>query len=150
MTTTHYKTLDWPTVREHVLRLASIVSSSGFAPSILVAVARGGWVPTRMLSDALGVKRIASIGLAYTDSSRKQLDTYSMPTPISSADRILLIEDVLESGKSLQLAQNKLQALGAEVKTAALYTTLKTEFSPDFSLEVLLSPPTFPWEMKDI
>ncbi len=113
---------------------------------MLVAVARGGWIPTRFLSDALRVSRIASIGMSYQDAERTRLVAYSLPSIDEGRERILLIEDFLESGKSLAAARELLSPTAMEIHTAALFYSPTTIVIPDFSLGVLSSPPTFPWE----
>ncbi len=131
--------------REHCDALARKISEAGYEPTQLVALARGGWVPTRMLSDSLGVKKIQSVGITYTYSERTILDAYSLPEPFPSGEVLLLIEDCLESGKSLERAV-EIFSSGNTVKTASLFVTPKTRFSSDFNLGVRDEPPIFPWE----
>ncbi|MGD9650176.1 MAG: phosphoribosyltransferase [Dongiaceae bacterium] len=140
------KVLTWDDYLGALRQLAEKITAQNFHPDMLVAVARGGWIPTRFLSDLLKVKKIASIGMAYQDASRQKLITYSFPDPIQAGQRILLIEDCLESGKSLIAASDQLRAEGAKLKTAALYYTSHSHIVPDFSLGSVLAVPKFPWE----
>lgn len=142
------KSLDWDAFYSAVQNLAEKVKKSGFRPSILIAVARGGWIPVRFLSDSMGIKKIASVGLTYRDKDRKELELYSFPEPIDQNSSVLLVEDCLESGNSLFHAKVILQQRGATIKTASLFTTAKTTEDPDFFLERLDLPPRFPWEKK--
>jgi hypoxanthine phosphoribosyltransferase len=103
-------------------------------------------VPTRLLSDILDVKRIASIGLTYTDSRRTRLGSYSLPQPIDRGHVLLLIEDVLETGASLVHARNILADMGAAVRTASLWYRAKSIIVPDFSLGLRDDQLSFPWE----
>jgi len=59
---------------------------------------------------------------------------------------ILLVEDMLETGKSLVVAKKYLESKGASVKTACLYTMPQTEIAPDFSLHEVQEVQKFPWE----
>jgi hypoxanthine phosphoribosyltransferase len=138
--------MQWPEFHSDLEKLAASIRAAQFMPDMVVAVARGGWIPTRFLSDLLGVKRIASIGLAYADAARSQLVAYSLPEPIEPKQKILLVEDCLESGRTLLEAKNILTARGAEIRTAALYTIANTGFNPDFAVRRYDSPPPMPWE----
>jgi len=126
--------------------LAKAIEAAGFQPQLLVGLARGGWIPTRLLSGALGVKEIVSIGMKYTDAARTVLATYSTPAPMPSNQRLLLIEDCLESGLSMAIARDILISAGNSVKTAALFVTSGTIHLPDFYNRPLNVAPRFPWE----
>jgi len=138
--------LSWNDFRSACIQLAATIRSSNFQPDILVAVARGGWIPTRYLSDILDVKKIASIGLMYSDAQRNTLVTYSIPDPITKGADLLLIEDFLETGVSLINARDILNKLGANVRTASLYYQAGTAILPDYSIGSIDSKLVFPWE----
>jgi hypoxanthine phosphoribosyltransferase len=115
----------------------------------LVGVSRGGWVPTRLLSSLLSVKRLYSIGLQYTDEARAKLVCYDDPAPfLESAATVIVIEDCLETGNALRYAKEYLSAKGLKVYTAAFFITRKTIFIPDFYVSRLDQPPVFPWEIS--
>ena len=145
---THFETssMNFPEILTHTATLARKITISGFQPDSLVGLARGGWIPTRLLSDALGVKEILSIGMRYTDASRTSLVAYSLPAPLPTGKRLLLIEDCLESGRSLLEAKRILESAGNEVRTACLFITNDTSMEPDYFLVRLPAPPRFPWE----
>lgn len=126
-------------------KLANKIKNTGFRPDCIVGVARGGWIPSRVLSSNLGVKDLLSIGIKYTDESRTTLHPYSKPDPMPIGKHILLVEDCLESGKSLEAAVN-LFSQENTVKSASLFITINTIYKSDYYLDTLVSPPTFPWE----
>lgn len=139
--------MNFPDVVEQIEALGGQIGASAWRPDFLVGLARGGWIPTRLLSDVLGVKEILSLGLRYRDATRTTLIAYSLPEPMPSGKKLLLIEDCLESGKSLCEARRLLEAAGNEVRTACLYITDTTQTRPDYFLEQRPTPPTFPWEI---
>jgi len=59
---------------------------------------------------------------------------------------ILLVEDMLETGKSMIAAKEYLEERGVEVKTTCLYTMPQSEIKPDFSLKEVTAVVPFPWE----
>ena len=139
--------LSWKQFATDVAALASKILVSDFDPQMIVAVARGGWIPTRYLSSLLNVKEITSIGLRYVDQERRSLENYSFPQPIATGMNILLVEDMLESAKSLAKAKELFEAKGARVKTAALYFSSHAVIIPDFSLGERKNAIKFPWEV---
>lgn len=48
------KLVGWGDVQALTRELALRLAGDGYAPDILVAIGRGGWVPGRLLSDFLG------------------------------------------------------------------------------------------------
>ncbi|MDR5878795.1 phosphoribosyltransferase family protein [Caballeronia sp. LZ032] len=138
--------MDFSEVLGLVKSLANRISASGFRPDYLVGLARGGWIPTRLLSDELGVKEILSVGLRYADTNRTTLVAYSLPSPMPNGKKLLLIEDCLESGRSLVEAKRLLEREKNFVQTASIFITDRTLERPDFFVHHLQLPPSFPWE----
>ena len=138
--------LSWEEVLKLSDTLANKIKISGFEPQLLVALARGGWIPARLLSDRLGVKRLVSIGLAYEDAARTKLVPYSLPGEPTKGQKILLIEDRLESGRSLKRAAEILLEQGAIVKTACYFFRQDSVVEPDYYETQTDSDIIFPWE----
>ena len=113
---------------------------------MLIGLARGGWIPTRLLSDRLNVKEIASIGIGYEDEARTKLKAYALPGLARTGLKVLLIEDRLESGKSLRKAFEILCEQGAAVKTAAYFSRTDSVMTPDYCLCQTNDDIIFPWE----
>ncbi len=144
------KIMNWNEYVEQINKLGKIINESNFKPDIIVAIARGGWIPTRFLSDVLQVKDLGSIGIKYKDSSRTELITYSKPSMLENYKKILLVEDMLESGKSIKWASEYYRDLGYEIKTACMFILEETKFMPDYYLNKIEDKIQFPWENKNI
>ena len=136
----------WEAVEGLNVSLASQINEAELAPNLIVAVARGGFVPARLLASALEIRRLTSIGISYTGADRRERELYATPTPIRSTDRILLVEDALESGRSLVDARDLLNKHGASVWTVSYYYSAASLVVPDFSLGAVDQVPQFPWE----
>ncbi|MGY0218648.1 phosphoribosyltransferase [Endozoicomonadaceae bacterium StTr2] len=139
------KTINWNSCEKLVSTLANQVTTSRFMPDMLIAVTRGGWVPARLLARQLKIKPMASIGLSYRDTERKQLEAYSLPSGVSGK-RLLVIEDRLETGKSLIKAVELLQQQSADVCTACFYIRSDSLIKPDFYLGEDDQEIIFPWD----
>ena len=138
--------LTWEQFIVDIGEVAEKVRLDNFTPDIILAIARGGWIPTRFLSDCLNVKNIASIGIKYIDVDRTKLTTYSLPQIPDNLKRILIVEDILESGKSLEWAMKYYKDKGFDIKTASCYITACTSFLPNYYLCKIDMNTKFPWE----
>lgn len=138
--------LTWHDVEDVIVKLSNDIRSKGAQLNHIVAVSRGGLIPARLLSTHLGIKRLSSIGIMYLGPERATPEVYSRPEPIGSMDRILLIEDALETGRSLRDAFLLLTQLGARVSTAAIFQSSGAIFAPDFSVGIVDPLPQFPWD----
>lgn len=138
--------MEWKDFNESIKELGNLINNNGYKPDIIIALARGGWVPTRYLSDLLHTKNIGSIGIKYEDETRTKLITYSKPSIPIECKKILLVEDMLESGKSIKWAYEYYSNQGYDVKTACLFIMKNTEFISDFYIKTIDEKIRFPWE----
>jgi len=132
--------MNWDELQLEVKELAGKIE---YLPDVIVGIVRGGLVPARLLSSELRVKDMYALTVKKVGGERKV--TSDIIEDISGK-RILLVEDMLETGKSLIAAKEYLEKKGAEVKTACLYTMPISEIRPDFSLKEVTEIVPFPWE----
>jgi len=138
--------LSFTDIKEQAQELALMIMKSGFQPDYIVGVARGGWIPARLLSDTLNVKRLLSVGIKYSDDMREMLEIYAVPDPFPRNKNILLVEDCLESGKSLDQAAHLFLDKNPDTRTASFFITEGTSYFPNYYVKKLHSAPLFPWE----
>jgi hypoxanthine phosphoribosyltransferase len=129
-----------------VRHVSDRIAADGFKPDAIVAVARGGWIPARLFSKYLGVKKLFSCGMTYADATRVTTVTYQPVTLAPETRAILVVEDFLESGKSIKQVVDTLQAQGADARSACLGYLEKTLVMPTYSLGAMREVPIFPWD----
>lgn len=132
--------MNWEILEKEVRDLAQKIE---YTPDCVIGIVRGGLVPARLLSSYLGVKEMYCLTVKKTEEGRK------ITTEITgdlNGKNVLLVEDMLETGKSLLVAKEYLEAKGAEVKTTCLYTMSISEVVPDYSLRQVEEVAKFPWE----
>ena len=100
-------------------------------------------IPARLLSSELKVKDMYAVTVKKIANERKV--TSDILENLSGM-KALLVEDMLETGRSLVVAKEYLESKGADVKTACLYTVPISELKPDFSLREVPEVMQFPWE----
>ena len=130
--------------------LAQTIADDGYEPEIIIAVARGGLVAAGALSYALGVKLSDAINVEfYTDVHT------TLPDPIllepmldvaSISDRkLLVVDDVADSGRTMKLVLEILREQGAEVRSAVLYEKSVSVVKPDYTWRHTDEWIVFPW-----
>lgn len=132
--------MNWEILEQEIDRLKKIID---FQSDAIVGIVRGGIIPARLLSSRLGVKKMYCVSVEKIGEGRKVVTEI---TENITDKKILLVEDMLETGRSLKVAKEYLESKGATVKTACLYTMAVSEITPEYSLKQVDSIPKFPWE----
>lgn len=132
--------MKWSEFEAEINRLAEKID---FAANAIIGIARGGVIPAVLLSKRLKVKDMYVLKVRKEGNERRVIADILIDV---SNKKILVVEDMLESGKSLSIAKEFLEQKGAEVKTCCLYTMSITETRPDYSLREVEEVVHFPWE----
>jgi len=143
----------WERIYELLLDLSSKIRGAGFKPDIILGIARGGLLPTRILSDLLENPEIAHVkvelyvGVAET----KEEPVLTQPVSMSVKNKkVLVVDDVADTGKSLALVQEHLKEQGAtDVKAATIYYKPWSIVTPDWFELQTNQWIVFPWERKE-
>jgi hypoxanthine phosphoribosyltransferase len=142
--------LSWDDFGRAARELASAVRRSGFDPDLVVAIARGGLPLAGAISYALGTKMCGSINVEfYTDVDETLPEPVLLPpmldAPALAGKRVLLADDVSDSGRTLALVVDLLEGYGAEVRSVTLYTKPRTVHEPHYDWRKTDRWITFPW-----
>lgn len=133
--------ISWTEIESLCSRLAQQIRASGFQPEIIVAIGRGGWIPGRILSDLLGIMNLTGFKLEhYRGAHKAQRATIRYPlTADITGLRVLLVDDVSDSGDTFSVALQHVQSRGqaASIKTAVLHHKTVSKFTPDLYAEAL-------------
>ncbi|MFW6310159.1 MAG: phosphoribosyltransferase [Prolixibacteraceae bacterium] len=121
------------------VQLAEKISASSTAFDAVVGIARGGFPPARFLCDFLNIERLYSIQIKHYGSGAEQKEKAEILNENIGKitnKKILLADDVNDSGKSLQAASGLLQSASV-LKTAVLHEKNTTEIKADFAGETI-------------
>ncbi len=143
----------WERIYELLLNLASRIRRNGFKPDIIVGVARGGWPPARIMSDLLENPEVANVKaefyLGVAETKGEPVITQPVSVPVKNK-KILIVDDVADTGKSLALVKEHLEEQGAsDVKIATIYSKPWSIITPDYSERKTSHWIIFPWERKE-
>lgn len=147
--------ITWSEVQRLCLRLANLIRESDYHPDIVVAIGRGGFVPARLLCDYLDIMALTSIKIEhYLAGSSKQEQAvirYPLCTPIKDL-RVLLVDDVNDSGDTLDIAIQHLNSFQPrEVRTAVMHHKTSTHFNVDYQAKTIIKWRwlIYPWAMVE-
>ncbi|MEM0225259.1 MAG: phosphoribosyltransferase [Thermofilaceae archaeon] len=135
------KLVKWEEVVEWCRRLAEIVESSGFKPDLVVSIARGGYVPARLLCDFLDVHDLVSIQVLHWGKAAEITAVAHVKYPYDidlTGKRVLLVDDIVDTGDSVIVAREFIQSRWKplELKVAAMqWISPVAKIKPDFYVE---------------
>lgn len=146
--------VSWDKIEELTLRVCEKIIDSGFSPEVIVGILRGGWIVARLVSDYLGIGETGSIGVKFYEDVGKKAETPVITQPLVTDvrhRRVLIVDDVSDSGKTLQLVTELVKLYGpSSISTATLYVKPWTIMVPDYYAETTDLWIAFPWEPAEI
>ena len=133
--------------------LARSVAGSGFRPDLVLSIARGGLPVGGALAYALDVKNCAAINVEFYTGvgERMAVPVVLPPTPplVDLAGlRVLLADDVADSGETLALVGELVRPHVAELRSAVLYKKPRSVVEPDYFWEFTDRWISFPWSAE--
>ncbi len=148
-----YLAPNWQETGKLTFKLAQKIIKDNYRADRLVVLAKGGWSWSRALIDYLNIPQGGSLELKfYKDINQKnKAPVIVQSLPISVQDeRILIFDDVADSGETLKTAKRYLQLCGAkEIKTATLFFKSWSSIEPDFWSAETKSWVIFPHEIRE-
>ena len=143
--------LSWDEIYSLLYELSRRIKHE-YCPEIVIGVARGGLIPARIIADLLDVPTLGSIGVRFYEdiSQRLRNPIIIQPLNISVANkRVLLIDDIVDTGESLTLVASEVKTKAGDLKTATIYRKPLTCFTPDYSAQETDVWVVFPWELRE-
>src|SRR3954470_22797900 len=134
--------------------LAQIVHDDGYRPDMVLAIARGGLLVAGALSYALGVKNTYTMNVEFYTGIDERLDIPMILPPVPSLvdlaeARVLIADDVADTGATLKLVDEFCAGRVAEVRSAVLYEKPRSEVKSDYVWRRTDRWITFPWSAHD-
>lgn len=142
--------LTWDVFGELCRALAVKVAQSGYAPEIVVGIAKAGVIPGAVVASMLRCDFFSMKISRDTDDGKIR----SRPKIIQAAPReaigkrVLIVDEITTSGDTLRMATNALRQVGpAEIRTATNFVKLGS-FKPDYYALETESTVVFPWDRE--
>ena len=130
--------VSWEEIVEWSRRLADKILDSGYNPDIIVAVARGGYVPARLLADFMDVTNMLSVQSQHWVEAAKAAEKAILKYPYKvdlEGHNVLLVDDIVDTGDTLLLARDYIlkEWSPREVRMGVLqWISSVAKFKPDY------------------
>jgi len=148
-----YERLSWDEIQTQCETLAKKIKEQKVEFDLIIGIARGGWVPARILSDLLNNDELYTMRVKFYDdvAKTKEKPIITHPTQVDvTGKKVLLVDDIADTGESLLAALTHLKERNAgTINVVTLVKKPVSKFTPD--LYVLETPAwvIFPWEVRE-
>ncbi len=144
----------WNEIDRYSELIASKIMKDGYKADVIVGIMRGGIVPARIIADYLGVRDLGIIEVMFYQRPGETRHKPVIRQPLTldvSEKNVLIVDDVSDTGKSLQVALSAINLYGPEqIKTATLYIKPWSTFIPDYYGASSTKWIVFPWEKNEV
>ena len=118
--------LSWEAFGRAARELAEQVHEDGYEPDLILSIARGGLLVGAALGYALDVKNTWTMNVEFYTGVDERLDVPMILPPVPElvdleSARMLIADDVADTGETLQLVKDFCAGKVAEVRCAVLY-----------------------------
>jgi hypoxanthine phosphoribosyltransferase len=141
--------VSWDEYHLLIERLALKVANSGWEFDQILCLARGGMRPgdvlSRVFDKPLAIMSTSSYRAeAGTIQGRLDMAKYITMPKGDLADRVLLVDDLADTGHTLRAVVERLRGMPAigELRAAVIWVKGVSTYTPDYYVELL---PTSPW-----
>jgi hypothetical protein len=145
--------LTWDMFHAACRSLAERIAADDFVPDLILAIARGGLFPAASLGYALDVKNLYVTNVEFYTGVDQRLDMPVMLPPVPnlvdlSGARVLVADDVADTGETLRLVKEFCTEHVAEVRCAVIYEKPRSIVSCEYVWKHTDDWINFPWSVE--
>ena len=145
--------MSWDELGSGARELAEAVHRDGYQPDIILAIARGGLLVAGALSYALGVKNTFTMNVEFYTGIDERLEMPMILPPVPdlidfAETRVLIADDVADTGATLALVKHFCEGKVAEVRCAVLYEKPRSEVRCEYVWRTTDRWIDFPWSAR--
>ena len=146
--------MSWADLGQGSRELAEAVYEDGYRPDMVLAIARGGLLVAGALSYSLGVKNTFTMNIEFYTGIDERLQMPMILPPIPdlidfAETRVLIADDVADTGATLELVKEFCADKVAEVRCAVLYEKPRSTVQCEYVWRRTDRWITFPWSAHD-
>ena len=151
---TEREVMTWDDLGRGSRELAEAVAADGYHPDMILGIARGGLLVAGALGYALGVKNTFTMNVEFYTGIDERLELPMILPPIPDLvdfqeTRVLIADDVADTGATLQLVQGFCAGKVAEVRCAVLYEKPRSAVRCEYVWRRTDRWITFPWSAEE-
>jgi hypoxanthine phosphoribosyltransferase len=136
-----------------VRELGATILTSGFQPDIILSIARGGFFLGAGLGYAIDVKNSFTLSVEFYTGVNERLPMPIVLPPVPNrvdlhGAKVLVADDVADTGETLKLVKDFLEGYVAEVRFAVLYEKPASIIKPEYAWRQTDKWIEFPWSVQ--
>jgi hypoxanthine phosphoribosyltransferase len=145
--------MTWQDLGDGARELAELVHRDAYRPDIVLAIARGGLLVGGAIGYALGVKNTFTMNVEFYTGIDERLEMPMLLPPVPdlvdfAEQRVLIADDVADTGATLALVKDFCQGKVAEVRCAVLYEKSRSTVSCEYVWRRTDNWIEFPWSIQ--
>ena len=154
MSDTVREVMSWDDLGDGAQELAELVHADGYRPDIVLAIARGGLLVGGALGYALGVKNTFTMNVEFYTGVDERLEMPMLLPPVPdlvdfAEQRVLIADDVADTGATLKTVHEFCAGKVAEVRSAVLYEKPQSTIKCEYVWRRTDRWITFPWSAEE-
>ena len=145
--------LTWEAFGDASRELAQMVADDGFEPDMVLSIARGGLLIGGAMGYALSIKNTYTMNVEFYTGVDERLDVPRILPPAPdfvdlSDGKILIVDDVADTGHTLKSVEEFVEGKVGEVRTAVIYEKSHSVVKCDYVWKRTDLWINFPWSDK--
>ena len=146
--------MNWSELGGAAAELAAQIVADGYRPDLILGIARGGLLVAGALSYALGVKNTFTMNVEFYTGIDERLPVPMLLPPVPDLvdlhdSRMLIADDVADTGQTLALVKGFCTAQVGEVRVAVLYEKPRSIVDCEYVWRRTEHWIDFPWSVPD-
>jgi hypoxanthine phosphoribosyltransferase len=147
------ETMTWDDLGTGARFLAEAIHADGWIPDLMLGIARGGLPVAGALAYALDVKNTYTMNVEFYTGVDERLSVPMILPPVPdlvdlAEARLLIVDDVADTGLTLALVQDFCTGKVAETRTAVLYEKPHSSVTCDYVWRRTDRWIDFPWSVQ--
>jgi hypoxanthine phosphoribosyltransferase len=147
--------LTWTQIEDLAIRLADRLPRDSH--EVMLVITRGGMVPACIISERLNLRNILVAAVMFYTGQERTLDKpifLQFPAdPLLTGQRVLIVDDVWDSGRTIMAVRERVLDAGGDPETAVLhYKPARNAFEgtqPDFYVDETDAWIVYPWDVGE-
>jgi hypoxanthine phosphoribosyltransferase len=142
--------MSWDDLGSGSRELAEMIYADGYHPDMILAIARGGLLVAGALGYALGVKNLYTMNVEFYTGVDQRLPVPMLLPPVPELvdlleARVVIADDVADTGQTLALVKQFCEGKVAEVRCAVLFEKPRSAVSCEYVWRRTDQWIDFPW-----
>jgi hypoxanthine phosphoribosyltransferase len=145
--------MSWDVFGQSARDVAQMVTDDGYEPDMVLAIARGGLLIGGAIGYALSIKNVYTMNVEFYTGVDERLDVPRILPPAPdfvdlSDGKILVVDDVADTGHTLASVEDFCAGKVGEVRTAVIYEKSHSVVKCDYVWKRTDRWINFPWSDK--